>query len=154
MISSLSQVSLREVSEENVSAICNLSVRQEQTAYVVSTAIAIAEAAYSKNDRLQAIYADEIPVGLAVTRMEAENSSYFLWRLMIDARYQGLKFGSRSIDLLTKQVKEDHNFDEFLTSVISGDFSPLKFYARRGFKLTGKTYEGEAVMRLALGPKT
>ena len=154
MISKACQVSLRDVNEENVRAICNLSVRQEQIDYVVSTSVAIAEAAYSTQDWLKAIYADDTPVGLAVVRKKSTNPRCSLWRLMVDARYQGLNFGSRAIDLLVQEIKDDPTIDEFLTSVVAGEHSPQKFYQRLGFELTGETFEGEAVMRLPLRTRT
>ena len=150
MTSSQCELSLREVTGKNVSAIGNLSVSEEQAPYVAPTAVAIAEASYSKNELLHAIYADETPVGLAVIRMQPDVSRYFLWRFMIDAQYQGLRYGSRAMGLLIEHVKTDPNCIDFLTSVVPGDHSPQKFYESLGFQLTGESFEGEAMMRLVL----
>lgn len=143
-------VTLREVNSENVLSICKLSVNQEQKAYVAPNAIAVAEACYSKEDWLQAIYADETPVGLAVVNVKPEQAGFFLWRLMIDARYQGSNYGQSAMRLLIEQVKTTPNNGEFLTSVVPGDHCPQGFYENLGFQLTGEWQAGEAVMRLVL----
>ncbi len=75
---------------------------------------------------------------------------YFLWRFMIDARYQGKDFGRHAIALLIEYVKTRPNVVELLTSCHQGEGSPQGFYESLGFKLTGEIDEEEAVMRLTL----
>ena len=143
-------VTLREVTSENVRSICELSVNEEQKAYVAPSAIAVAEACYSREDWLQAIYADETPVGLAVVNVKPQQARFFLWRFMVDARYQRSGYGRRAMILLIEQVKTKPNNGEFFTSVVPGDHCPQGFYENLSFQLTGEWYEGEALMRLAL----
>jgi len=143
-------VTLREVTADNVRVICELSVNGDQQIYIVPNAIAVAEACYSDEDWLQAIYANETPVGLAVVNIKPDKAKFFLWRFMIDAQYQGSSIGRSAINLLIEHVKSKPNGGEFLTSVIPGDHSPQGFYENLGFLLTGEWYEGEAIMRLAL----
>lgn len=143
-----SKVTLRRVTADNVRDICELAVKEEQNAYVVANAIAIAEACLSKRDWYRAIYADEMPVGLAVVKIEPDNAKYLLWRFMIDARYQKLNYGHRAMELLIEHVKTKSNAAEFLTSVVPGDHCPQGFYERLGFQLTGDWDNGEAIMRL------
>ena len=142
------KVSLREVTPDNVRDICELAVRKEQNSYVVANAIAIAEACLSKEDWYRSIYVDEIPVGLAVVKVQPDNGRYFLWRFMIDARYQKLNYGHRAMELLIEHVKTQPNAVEFSTSVVPGDHCPQGFYESLGFHLTGEWDNGEAMMRL------
>ena len=143
-----SKVTLRQVTADNVRGICELAVKEEQNTYVVANAIAIAEACVSKADWYRAIYADEVPVGLAVVKIQPDNAKYLLWRFMIDARYQKLNYGYRAMELLIEHVKTKSNAAEFLTSVVPGDHCPQGFYERLGFQLTGEWDNGEAIMRL------
>ena len=144
------KVTLREVNSDNVRSVCELSVNEEQQLYVAPNAIAVAEACYSKEDWLQAIYVDETPVGLAVVNVKPEKNRYFLWRFMIDTRYQGSGFGRCAMNLLIEQARANPNSGEFLTSVVPGDHCPQGFYESLGFQLTEVWHEGEAMMRLAL----
>ena len=150
MLSNKYTVSLRDVTAENVRSICELSVNQEQSLYVVPNAIAIAEGCYSSEEWIQAIYADETPVGLAVVNVNTEQTRFFLWRFMIDAQYQGLKLGRRAIGLLIEQIMTKPNDGAFYTSVIPGDRSPQGFYESLGFRMTGEWYNGEVMMKLAI----
>lgn len=143
-------VTLREVNAENVRSICELSVSETQAAYVVSNAVAIAEACFADDDRLQAIYLDDLPVGLAVLRIQPDRDHFFLWRLMIDARYQGANIGRSALAKIIDYLRMNFDAREFTTSVVPGDDSPQGFYRRLGFEPTGEWFEGEMVMRLAL----
>jgi diamine N-acetyltransferase len=144
------KVTLREVNSDNVRSVCELSVNEEQQLYVAPNAIAVAEACYSKEDWLQAIYVDETPVGLAVVNINPEKNRFFLWRFMIDARYQGSDFGRCAMNLLIEHVRAKPNSGEFLTSVVPGDHCPQGFYESLGFLLTGEWYQGETMMRLLI----
>jgi diamine N-acetyltransferase len=150
MVKSQPKVTLREVTAKNVRSICELAVNEEQNNYVAPNALAIAEACFGKDTWLRSIYMEESPVGLAVLEIQPETARYFLWRLMIDARYQKLTLGRRAMELLIEHVKTRPNAIEFLTSVVPGEHSPQGFYERLGFELTAEWHEGEAVMRLTL----
>ena len=144
------EVMLREVTSENVRSLCELEVREEQRKYVVSNAIAIAEACYSDNDWVRGIYSGEVAAGLAVVRIGPDPGSFLLWRFMIDARYQRASLGRAAMSLVIAWIRKQPNNGEFLTSVVPGDLSPRGFYHRLGFADTGEWYAGESVMRLAL----
>ena len=145
-----SKVSLSEITADTVRTICDLSVREEQKQFVASNAVSIAQAYFSKYAWFRAIYADDTPVGFLMLYDRPEKPEYYLWRLMIDARYQGMGFGHRALKLLIEHVKTRPNATELLTSVHVAEGGPQAFYERMGFKLTGDWEEGEAMMRLRL----
>ncbi len=150
MVTNQHKVTLRKVTADNVRSICELAVKEEQNNYVVPNALAIAEACFAKDTWFRSIYMEETPVGFAVLEIQPEKARYFLWRLMIDARYQKLAIGRRAMELLIEYVKTRPNAIEFLTSVVPGDHNPQGFYESLGFELTGEWYNEEAVMRLTL----
>jgi hypothetical protein len=77
---------------------------------------------------------------------------YFLWRLMIDARYQGHGFAWRAVQQLVDYVRTRPGAKELLVSHGQGEGSPAWFYARLGFTYTGEEDDGELIMRLPLEP--
>lgn len=145
-----SQVTLREVTADSVRAICGLSVREDQQGFVAPNAVSIAEAHFSAFAWFRAIYADEIPVGFAMVEDQPEKAEYYLWRFMIDARYQKLGLGRQAMQLLIAHVATRPDATEFLTSVVQAEGGPQGFYESLGFKLTGEIEEGEAMLRLPL----
>jgi len=143
-----SQVTLREITKDTVWSICKLFVREDQTQFVEPNAISISEAYFSKEAWFRAIYAEETPVGFAMLEEHPAKASYFLWRFMIDAKFQKFGFGRQAIELLIEHVKSKPNTTELLTSVVQTEGGPQGFYEKLGFELTGENDNGEAVMRL------
>lgn len=71
-----SNVSLREITRDTFFGICQLSVSPEQKLHVDTVAESLAEA------------------------------NYYLWRLIIDVRYQGMGFGKKVIELVVDFLKK------------------------------------------------
>ncbi len=145
-----SQVTLREITEETVRSICDLSVHEHQRGFVAPNGTSIAQAHFSQHAWFRGVYADATPVGFVMLWDEPDKPEYYLWRFMIDARYQGMKLGSRAMELVIAHVRTRPGAVEFLTSVVQADGGPQGFYESLGFELTGEFDEGEAVMRLRL----
>lgn len=148
--SSDSHVSLKEITADTVRTICDLSVLEEQKKFVAPNAVSIAQAYFSEYAWFRAIYADETPVGFLMLYDDTEKPEYYLWRFMIDARYQGMGFGRRALELLIEHVRNRPKAKELYTSVLQAEGGPQGFYEGMGFKLTGDMEEGEAVLRLEL----
>ncbi len=79
---------------------------------------------------------------------------YFLWRLLIDAEFQGRGYGQATIDAVADYVRSRPGGDVLYTSCKAGDGSPQPFYLRYGFTKTDRIADGEDVLRLDLEPAT
>jgi diamine N-acetyltransferase len=75
---------------------------------------------------------------------------YFLWRLLIDHRFQGRGFGAATIDAVVQYVRTRPNAEVLLTSCKAGEGSPQPFYLHYGFEKTGEVQWGEDLLRLDL----
>ncbi len=78
---------------------------------------------------------------------------YYLWRLLIDARFQGRGYGRATIDAVVRYLGDRPNAEFLLTSCAAGDGSPQPFYLHYGFVLTGEVKWGEDILRLELPPR-
>ena len=145
-----STISLREVNADTVRIICRLDVSEEQQHFVAPNAVSIAEAYFEPMAWFRAIYADETPVGFLMLDDDPEKPHYFLWRYMIDARYQKMGFGKRAMDLLLEYVRTRPGARELSLSCHPGDEGPEPFYRQYGFALTGRMIGDEAEMRIDL----
>lgn len=143
-------VTLREITEETVVTICKLKVKPEQEGFVASNALSIAQAHFDPDAWFRAIYAGETPVGFVMVDDDVQKKEYFLWRFMIDARYQGMGFGRKALLQVIEYVKTRPGAKEFYTSYVPGEGCPRDFYIALGFEETGEEEEGERVMRLTL----
>jgi len=146
-----SQVSLRLVTEETVRDICKLSVSEEQQQFVAPNATSIAQAHFSDYAWFRGVYADDIAVGFVMLDDRPQEPLCFLWRFMIDTRYQGLGFGRRAMQQVMQHIRGRANTTSFLTSVVQAAGGPQPFYEGLGFVATGEFVDGEAILRLALG---
>lgn len=146
-------VSLREIERETARRIINLKVTDEQRQFVASNEISIAQAYFDREHAwFRAIYADETPVGFVMLFDDPEQPVYYLWRFMIDVRYQGMGYGRRAMEALIAHVKTRPNAKELLVSCVPGEGSPCPFYKQLGFEETGEMEGIEVVMALPLHP--
>ena len=145
-----STVTLRDVTADNVRPVMDLEVAENQGHLVAPNAWSIAEHAYATDAWLQAVYADEAPVGLVLLSERRATPRFYLWRFMIDHRHQGLGFGATAMQLVFKRVRSFPEGRELFLTYVPGDRSPRDFYAGLGFAETGVIRDGEVEMRIDL----
>jgi diamine N-acetyltransferase len=143
-------VELREVTKGSVRAICRLGVAPAQRSFVAPNAVSLAEALFEEKAWYRAVVGDDVPVGFVMLFQDTDAPEYYLWRLMVDARFQGQGFGRRALELVVEHVRSLPGATALLTSWVPGDGSPEPFYLGLGFVPTGEIDEGEIVARLAL----
>lgn len=143
-------VTLRPVTKENGRAIIKLKVAPEQEQFVATNPVSLAQAHFEKYAWYRAIYADETPVGFMMLYDDPVEPEYFLWRLMVDQRYQHMGFGRKAIGLLIDYVKTRPGATELKVSHGEGEGNPGPFYASLGFEYTGDKIDDELIMRLPL----
>jgi diamine N-acetyltransferase len=147
------KVSLRRITAKTVRSICNLAVSDDQKRFVAPNAVSIAQAYFCKNAWFRAIYADETPVGFVMLNENQKRGSYYLWRFMIDAKFQGRGYGRKALNLIIARVKKNPKAKALTLSVVRAEGSADEFYKTFGFDFTGKVEEGEHVMKLYLKQK-
>ena len=76
---------------------------------------------------------------------------YFLWKLLIDHRFQGRGYGAATLDAVVDYLGTRPGADVLYTSCADGPGSPRGFYLRYGFTDTGRVMWGENVLALDLG---
>jgi len=148
------EVTLRAVAAANVDEIMRLRVAPAQEQFVADNPRSLATAAYSQLAWPRAIYADETPVGFVMLYDDPHQAEYFLWRLMIDQRYQRLGFGRRAIEQVIDYVCGRPNATALGVSYVPGEGDPQAFYASLGFVDTGEVDDDENIMRLDLSERT
>ena len=147
---SASNVTLRDITDDNLRPVMNLEVTPAQRTYVAPNARSIAEHAYTTEAWLQAIYADESPVGLVLLSERISVPRFYLWRFMVDHRFQGMGFGAAAMELVFERVRSFPEGRELFLTYVPGDDGPRGFYAKLGFVDTGIIHEGEHEMRISL----
>jgi diamine N-acetyltransferase len=75
---------------------------------------------------------------------------YYLWRLLVDHRFQRRGYGAATIDAVVDYLRTRPGADVLITSCKAGDGSPQPFYLKYGFEKTGEQKWGEDLLRLDL----
>ena len=151
-------VTLGEITDRNREAVLALRVAPGQERFVSSVRSSLEEAAGYPHARpwYRAVFAGGNPVGFVMVSWNVEPrppeiiGPWFLWKLLIDERYQGRGYGTEVVRQISELVR-DEGAMELLTSYVPEDGGPAGFYERLGFAPTGDLdVNGEVIMRLAL----
>jgi diamine N-acetyltransferase len=151
-------MTLDEITDGNRAAVLALRVAPSQEQFVSSVRESLAEAAECPHARpwYRTVVADGTPVGFVMVSWNAEPQPpeiigpWFLWKLLIDERYQGRGYGAEVVRQVVEFVRPE-GAAELLTSYVPGPGGPAGFYERLGFVPTGDLDgDGEVIMRLAL----
>ncbi|MFE7352851.1 GNAT family N-acetyltransferase [Streptomyces sp. NPDC057543] len=146
-------VQLREITDDNRDAVRALRVRRDQKQFVASVSKSLKEATKKPeaNPWYRALYRDDEPVGFVMLSWKPPAGPYkgrhFIWRLLVDKRYQGRGIGREALTQISALVRTD-GATELLTSYEPGDGEPWPFYQKFGFEPTGEIDDGEIVLRL------
>jgi diamine N-acetyltransferase len=146
--------SLRPATDENRGALEALTVAPGQYEFINSVADAFLEAEEEPDGRaIQfGLYDGDTLVGFVMLSDEVGNPSYvahFLWKLLIDERFQRRGYGTAALDLVAAHFRS-RGADTMWTSASEGEGGPIPFYERYGFVRQGKTSWGEVMLRFDL----
>ncbi len=147
-------VTLREITDHDRVAVEALAVTPEQRDYVAGVAESLVEAAEHPDAEpwFRAVYADDEPVGFVmisdgITVDDPDYlGPYYLWRLLVDERFQGRGYGTRALDLVLTHLRTRPDARVLLTSHVVGPRSPRSFYLQYGFRPTDRVHNGEPVL--------
>lgn len=161
-----SKLTYCEVTEHNWRAVANLSLKDGQKGNLASNVWSLAEAAYSEDAWVRAIYADETLVGMLMMAIWDPTEAYYIWRFMIDQRYQDLGYGRRGVQFAIEHIRQHNPKAKQLgvmstppegkesdnpEKVVKPEDSPFRFYEKLGFKQTEPPDEdGEIMMMISL----
>jgi diamine N-acetyltransferase len=131
------EVVLRAVTDESRPDLEALSVPARQRAFVSSVTDSLAEAERfaDAHPLTFGVYERDTPVGFVMIADEVDGPDYiphYLWKLLIDERFQRRGLGTAALDLVAAFFRSK-GVATMWTSAGEGDGSPIPFYERYGF---------------------
>lgn len=144
-------ISLREITVENFWEIIELKVADSQTGLVASNAVSIAQSKVQSECIPLAIYQDETPVGFLMYCIDRDDGEYWLYRLMIDQKYQGSGYAKEAMRLLLERIRKDKSRSRIFLGVDKNGGVSVKLYESFGFQFTGQVFGKEHIMLLEYG---
>ena len=149
-------VTLREITSETVIPVVRLSVAENQKGFVAANAVSLAQALFAPEAWYRAIYAGEELAGFVMLEDESLRSpppaqpQIGVWRLMIDAKFQGRGIGRAALQRVIEHVRAKGLFSSLALSYVPGPGCPEPFYLGLGFRHTGRLDGDEVVLELPL----
>lgn len=141
-------VRLVEVTADTVRAVVSLSVSPDQEKFVASNAISIAQAYFTKEHWFRAIAVDDDLIGFVMLYTKIEDDSVYIWRFMIDQRHQQRGLGGAALRAVIDDVKTWRGVTALRLSFVDQPGGPEPFYAKQGFRRTGRIVDGEVEAEL------
>lgn len=125
-------ISLREITNENLDQVIALKVRTDQT-HVASNFDSLKQAEEDPDDICLAIYSNDEPVGFVMYANDYDDNCLWISRFMIDSQHQGKGYGSAALSLLKQIALEDPNITKLGLSTHLGNVEGISFYTKFGF---------------------
>ncbi|MGC8488415.1 MAG: GNAT family N-acetyltransferase [Clostridia bacterium] len=141
----MSSIRLRPVDRENWEECILLSVREDQKAFVASNVYSLAQARVQDECVPMAVYRDEHMVGFLMYAKDRVEEQYWVYRLMVDRRFQGQGIARQAMCALMCALAHRTDFEKLRISYEPDNRAAAHLYQSLGFKTTGEVIEGEVV---------
>jgi diamine N-acetyltransferase len=146
----MENLKLIEVNEENWYECCQLTLSEEQSAYMESNAVSIAQTKFEATLKPYAIYLEESVVGfLMFNSVKEELDAYWVYRIMVDKKFQGKGIGKAASELMIEEMKKLPNAEKIVVGYHPENLGAHHMYANLGFVDHGDRFGKEmAVIKL------
>ncbi|MBO4889288.1 MAG: GNAT family N-acetyltransferase [Firmicutes bacterium] len=148
------KIELIDLSEDNLKQCFDLKVSDDQAQFIASNEDSWKTA--KENEKVArpfAIYCDGRMVGFTMFAFDEDyeypDDRYWLWRFMIDKRFQGKGYGTAALQVII-QYFIDHGANNIRLSTKDTNTKALSMYHKAGFKKTGEMNDKEIVLQLDL----
>ncbi len=146
-------------SSDTLRPLAGLKVRDEQTTFVASNLMTMAQSIFEPGSKIYGIWEKATPVGLlAVVDMyhpEADldegddPDGIYIWRLMVDQAHQGRGHGRAALEF-AKSIACERGRSKLVISVVDEPGGALPLYKKFGFRPTGRIVDGEVELIMGL----
>lgn len=135
-------VTLRDITGDNYFQVLELKISPEQEAakFVAPVVRSLADAWYYRDEGItypKAIYAKEDLVGFIMYDLDPESQQVFIWRFLIDQRYQGKGYGRQTIEAVVEMAKQQTQMTKVVADYVDGNEPMKKILLGLGFEETG-----------------
>jgi len=142
-------ITLRNIDYNNFREIIDLKVYENQLDFLTSNAVSIAQSKVQPECIPLAIYNDEKAVGFAMYGIDRRDGQSWIYRFMIDRRFQSKGIGKLAFQLLVNQIQKDRTHNKILLGVRKESIVAIRLYHGLGFEFNGQIFGKEHIMELS-----
>jgi diamine N-acetyltransferase len=125
---------LSTITKENWVKAISLRVREDQTKFVASNAVSLAQLNFLESFHAKGIYHGEEMIGFTLYGIDEDDHEYWIYRMMIDQKHQGKGYGLEAIKLVIEDIK---NIKDNRHKTITLSYEPANEHARYVYKKMG-----------------
>lgn len=128
------QITIKEVNETNWYECCKLQITEAQQPFLEPNAISILQAKFESTLKPYAIYLGEDMVGfLMFNSILEELDAYWIYRIMVDQKYQGKGIGKRATQLMISEIEKLPNAKKIAVGYHPDNKNAHNLYESLGF---------------------
>lgn len=150
MNTTVGQVSLRPVDQDNWRKVANLKVSEAQGDFVAAPCYYLALCNYGNDWQPLTILLGEQVIGFMMWAVDESDGSCWLGGIIIDEGMQNRGYGQEAVQAAIKLLHEQHGYTSFALSYQPANLAGKHVYAKLGFVETDEWEDDEIVARLSL----
>lgn len=141
---------LRAITKDNWETAAGLNVRDDQADFVTPNVWSIAESKFYAPLQPTAIYDGGTMVGFLMFGRDPQDGQFWLYRFMIDTRYQRRGYGRAALQRLIDLLRRTPNSPELNVGYNANNSAAEALYLSVGFKKSGVAPWGELTAKFIL----
>lgn len=141
-------ITLREITKDNFWDCIELTVAKHQEDLIIPNAISIAQSKVQPECIPLGIYHYDVMVGFLMYCLDIDDQEYWIYRLMIDQKYQNLGYATKALEQVIELIKEDKTHNKIFIGAHRDGEAAIHLYQNFGFKFNGQIFGHEHIMVL------
>lgn len=133
-------IRLELVNKDNFDQVLDLEVAPKDQRRVASVEYSLAQAwLYRDNEVLfpYAVKSGQLTVGFLLLSYQPMENSYYIWRLLIDQKYQNQSFGKEVIRQVLQRARDDQQCHKVTVNYVIGNHKMRYILEKFGFQPVG-----------------
>ncbi|NHM31029.1 GNAT family N-acetyltransferase [Neobacillus terrae] len=140
-------IRLERITKENWEEAASLRVGKDQKKNVASNLYSIAEVQFLPEFEAIAIYSDDNMVGFAMYGIDEDDHNYWIYRYMIDERYQSKGYGKAALKGIIRDIKNRPQSKIIMVGYKPDNTQAARLYRSVGFREEGPAPWGETLAK-------
>ncbi|GJM68646.1 spermidine acetyltransferase [Paenibacillus macerans] len=133
-------IRLQRINKDNWEECAALRPGKEQQQFIAPNVYSIAEAQFLHGFSSMAVYKHETMIGYALYGIDPDDNNYWMYRFMIDRRFQGKGYGFMAVCKIIEEIRNRQD----RTDVLILGYKPENERARRLYLKAGFVEDGLA----------
>jgi diamine N-acetyltransferase len=130
----MNNVKIVELNEDNWYECCQLEVSKEQSDFIESNAISIAQTKFERTLKPYGIYFEDRVVGFLMYNSVAEElDGHWIYRIMVDKKFQGKGIGKAAMEQIIAEMKKLPDVKKMVVGYHPDNTGAHQLYASLGF---------------------